>query len=238
MKDEKGTVKHDKAEIVKIVQDFYSRLYASAAPRPQHLQERGIVKKVDFEEIPEIAKDEIRKSIAELKSRKSPGKDRVTTEMLKSGGEELEEALRILFNKCVEEGQIPMKWRNAKVILLFKKRDAGCVENYRLVSLLTVLYKLFTKIITKRFTMKLDFYQSVEQAEFRSGYSTIKYIHAVRTLIEKSIEYNIPLCLAYVDYHKAFDPLEVWAILEAMKKARIHSRYSNLIQSIYENATL
>lgn len=128
--------------------------------------------------------------------------------------------------------------KNAEVIILFKKGDPTCIENYRPISLLSVLYKLLTKIITKRLTNKLDQFQPAEQAGFRKGYSTIDHLHTLRTLIEKSTEYNIPLCLAYVDYQKAFDSMESWAILAAMDEARIDSRYSELFKSTYAGATL
>ena len=56
-------------------------------------------------------------------------------------------------------------------------------------------------------------------------------------LIEKTTEYSIPLYMAFVDYEKAFDSIESWAILAALNKARIDSRYTSLVQHIYENAT-
>ena len=156
------------------------------------------------------------------RNRKAPGEDQVKSEMLKTG----------------EEGRIPNAWKNAEVTILFKKGDSTNIENYRPISLLSVLYKLLTKIIVNRLTNKLEFYQPIEQAGFRKGYSTIDHIQVVRTLIEKCTEYNVPLHLAFVDYQKAFDTLEIWAVLHAMDAARIDSRYSNLIKDIYEHATL
>lgn len=87
-------------------------------------------------------------------------------------------------------------------------------------------------------TNKFDFYQPVEQAEFRRGYSTTDHLQVIHMIIGKAVEYNIPLHLAFVDYQKAFDSIEIWAILAAMDNARIDSRYSKLIQHIYANATL
>lgn len=58
-----------------------------------------------------------------MKNMTSPGKDRITTEMIKMAGYVLEEAIRILFNKCVHQGKIPKAWHNAEVILLFKKGE-------------------------------------------------------------------------------------------------------------------
>ena len=64
---------------------------------------------------------------------------------------------------------------------------------------------LFTPIITTRLEKKLRQNQPIEQAECRSKYSTTYHIHAINQLKEKFREYNIPLCVAFVDYEKAFD---------------------------------
>ena len=63
------------------------------------------------------------------------------------------------------------------------------------------MYKLFTTIITT--TTKLDENRPKEQAGFRSKYSTTDHIHAINQLKEKCREYNIALCVAFVDYEKA-----------------------------------
>lgn len=70
-----------------------------------------------------------------IKNRKSPGEDRVRFELLKSGGKSLLQALKIILNKCLDEGCIPTSWQNSEVGLLFKKGDNTSIENYRPISL-------------------------------------------------------------------------------------------------------
>ena len=123
------------------------------------------------------------------------------------------------------------------ITLLHKKGDITKLENYRPISLLSTLYKLFMKIVTKRNTKKLDFYQPVEQAAFRSGFSTNDHLHVMRTLIEKCNEYKIPVILIFIDFEKAFDSVETWSILDSLDECRVDSRYSNTIRYVYKNAT-
>lgn len=88
-----------------------------------------------------------------------------------------------------------------------------------------------------RLTKKLDDYQSNEQAGFRKGYSTTDHFLTIKLMIEKCNEYQIPIYIAFVDYEKAFDTIETWAIERALQNCRIHSRYIQLIQEISNQAT-
>lgn len=235
MKDQQGTIISDKTGIAEHIKRFYTHLYTSTRPDPRATNK--VICNVGSEDIPEISKQEIKAALRQMKNRKSPGEDRITCEMLKMGGVVIERSLQILLNKCLLEGNIPDTWKNAEMVLLFKKGDNGNIENYRPISLLSHMYKLLTRIITNRLTNKMDAYQPAEQAGFRKGFSTTDHLQAIRILIEKTTEYNIPLHLAFVDFHKAFDSVEPWAFLQAMDDARIDSRYTNLIKAIYKNAT-
>ena len=55
-------------------------------------------------------------------------------------------------------------------------------------------------------------------------------------MIEKSIEYNRPLVLAFVDFENAFDTVEPQAVLSVLQEYRVHYRYTKLIYNIYKNA--
>ena len=76
------------------------------------------------------------------------------------------------------------------MVLIHKKGDNKDLKNYRPISLPGNIYKVFTNIHTLRLTRVLDENQPIEQAGFRSGYSTIYHIHSVDQLKEKCTEYQ------------------------------------------------
>ncbi|CAG9828336.1 unnamed protein product [Diabrotica balteata] len=94
-----------------------------------------------------------------MKNHRSPGDDGLVIEGIKAGGEIILKSVSELFNKCLHEGTIPKDWNNAVRVLLQKKGDNTKLENYRPISLLTYMYKLFTEILTKRLTPLLDMAQ-------------------------------------------------------------------------------
>jgi len=172
-----------------------------------------------------------------MKKGKAPGDDEILTEVLKLGGDVIITQLADLFTQCLREGRVPDNWCNAVIILLHKKGSITDLGNYRPISLLSNIYKLFTKVLTNRLTHTLDFNQPREQAGFRSGYSTTDHLHVVNQLIEKANEYQLPLCLAFIDYEKAFDSIEVPAVLQALIDQGIDDTYVNIIKDIYSKGT-
>ena len=78
-----------------------------------------------------------------------------------------------------------------------KKGPKDDINNYRPINLLSNLYKLFMQIITKRMSKILDENQPVEQAGFRSQFCTIEHLQATNQLIEKVLEFNLRLYIAF-----------------------------------------
>ena len=99
--------------------------------------------------------------------------------------------LVLIFNKSVLTGEYPDELKIAKVIPLFKSGDKTLVNNYRPISLLSIINKLFEKLIYKRlreFLIKFNvLYIYKYQFGFRSGYSTdmalIEIVDNIKTAI-------------------------------------------------------
>lgn len=65
-----------------------------------------------------------------MRNGKSPGEDRITPEMLQMGGKALIETICVLLNTCLMGGKIPDSWKNAEVVLIYKKGVHTNIENY------------------------------------------------------------------------------------------------------------
>ena len=83
----------------------------------------------------------------------------------------------------------------------------------------------------------LDQNQPRDQAGFRRKFSTIDHIYTLNQIIEKTNEYNLPLCVGFIDYEKAFDSVEHFAIFEALRKININETYVQILENIYKKAT-
>ena len=76
-------------------------------------------------------------------------------ETLKAGDETIAKQLAKLYTKCITERRIPKTWKEANMVIFFKKWNRKDIKNYRPICLLSNMYKLFTKIITTRLEEKL-----------------------------------------------------------------------------------
>ena len=72
----------------------------------------------------------------------------------------------------------------------------------------------------------------MDQAGFQSKYSTTDHIHAINQLKEKCHEYNIPLCVAFVDYEKAVDSVQTQAILTSLQEQGMEYVYIEILIDI------
>ncbi|KAK6757667.1 hypothetical protein RB195_015465 [Necator americanus] len=115
--------------------------------------------------------------------------------------------------------------------------DRENLRNYRLTCLLSVLYKVFTKITLTRMSRTLDEAQPQEQAGFRQRFSCLDHIQTVSRVIEVCQEYRLPLVLTFVDYEKAFDSVETNAILSALVDQGVYTSYARTLANYYDRCT-
>ena len=85
--------------------------------------------------------------IRDMKDNKSPGVDGIPPKLLLEIVEQISIPLATVFNLSLEEGIVPLEWKEANIIPLFKKGSRNKSENYRPVSLTSVICKLLERLI-------------------------------------------------------------------------------------------
>ena len=118
-------------------------------------------------------------------------------------------------------------------MVLFKKGDKQDAENYRPISLLSILYKLFAKLVDKRIGPILDAAQSVDQAGFRSGFGCEDHLFTITHLVQTANEYQLPLWVAAVDFQKAFDSVEHASLWTNLRDMGVPAAYIRVLASLY-----
>ena len=183
--------------------------------------------------------DEIHKRIRKLKNNKSSGLDYIRNEFLKKSSINHIQFYCKLFNLILETGLVPDIWCQGMIIPLYKRKGSqDNPENYRGITLLSCLGKLFTACIGERLAnfMQDDSKMGYEQAGFRQEFSTLDHVFTLHAIIEYYKSRKGRLYCAFVDYSKAFDLIDRASLWLKMIKNCVTGKILNVIQNLYENA--
>ena len=136
-------------------------------------------------------------------------------------------------------GIIPSSWSVSLIQPIYKgKGSLDDPDNYRGISLISCLGKMFTALINNRLTIYLDKYNILgeEQAGFREKYSTSDHIFVLNTLINIYQAKDKQIYCAFVDYRKAFDFINRSNLWGKLLEYGINGKIINVIYNIYENS--
>ena len=149
---------------------------------------------------------------------------------------EMEDEIVRLFNFYFVEGQFIDRWRFAEVISLYKKGDATDPENYRLVALLGTLYKIMSRIVTKRILDHAESRMRATQFGFREKQGRADALLAIRIILERVARVSeFDATLLFLDWKKAFDSVAREAALLALENWGIPGKLRKLVSSMLES---
>ena len=164
--------------------------------------------------------EEIFKKLINLKISKSPGPDQIHPRVLKEIANEISPLLCTIFNNSIENAVLPCDWKIADVTPIFKKGDKKCPENYRPISLTSVVCKILESLIRDRIEAHLRDCDmlSNKQYGFLKGRSTILQLLKVFDNISEIIDTGVPVDIIYTDFKKAFDSVPHNRLLIKLKR--------------------
>ena len=183
--------------------------------------------------------DEIRAIIRKLKNGKACGIDHIRNEFLKSCPEPIMQLITDLFNLVLKTGIIPESWCIGMILPLYKnKGSVDDPDNYRGITLLSCIGKLFTAVINSRLTKYIDAVGALgdEQAGFRHGHSTTDHIFTLFAIIQLYIKNGRRLYCAFIDYRKAFDFVDRSSLWLKMLSTGINGNILKVIYNLYDKA--
>lgn len=181
---------------------------------------------------------EIERIIKTLK-KSSPGWDEITSDILGACSSIISHPLVHIINLSLMDGIFPTELKIAKVLPLFKNGDPSQLKNYRPVSILSTISKIFEKIM---YTRLLDFFNKHNvlykyQFGFRKGHSTdmalVTLIEKVSNALEKG-EYVLGL---FLDFSKAFDTVDHAILIDKLQHYGIRGIALKWIKSYINNRT-
>ncbi len=200
---------HDQAEIFN---EYFQEQFSEASNYNVDIDySNDMVNDIDF------STSRIRKILKDVNVNKSAGPDGIHGKVLKNCREGIVYPLSVIFRISYNIGQIPAEWKLANVVPVHKKGPKTAVENYRPISLTSLVMKVFEKIVRDELLAKCRDKLNHNQHGFLPQRSCttqmVDYIDSLST----SINDNIRTDVVYFDFAKAFDSVNHDIILMKLK---------------------
>jgi len=177
--------------------------------------------------------------LSKCKYGKAPGLDRVCYEHYKNAPLSfIVEVLRLL-NFIFLSEEIPTSFRRAIIVPLFKKGDANDASNYRGLSLLDTICKIFTGLILNRILTWIEMNNVLNeyQAGFRKNYSTNNNVFSLCSIVQLNFKKKKKTFAFFVDLKCAFDKLPRNSLFYKLSNLGLSRKIIIILMLLYESTS-
>jgi hypothetical protein len=170
VKDSNGNVISKNEEQIKRCKEHFQEVLNRPPPIITPDIEEGQTLDINIEN---ISRDEMERTIRQLKNGKSGGVNNIPPEVIKAMDNIAVNALHHLINRIWNEEQIPDDWQKRLLVKLPKKGDISLSDNWRGITLLSIQSKILCSVILERIKTEVDTTLRDEQAGFRQECSCV-----------------------------------------------------------------
>ena len=182
--------------------------------------------------------EEILRIISSFVNSKASGPNSIPTEVLKLLAPILCFPLKEIINISFATGIYPDKLKLAEIIPIYKnKGDPHLVVNYRPISLLSNLNKIFEKLVHERLYSFLELHDCIFELQFgfRTKHSTNHALMSLTEMIRNALDNSKFACGIFVDFQKAFDTVDHNILLEKLEHYGVRGLANNWFKSYLSN---
>jgi hypothetical protein len=136
-----------------------------------------------------ITFEEVRKIIGRLENGKAAGIDEINNEIIKYGGEQAHVVIWQLVTLCFETEKAPEEWAKGMIFPIHKEGDKRNPENYRGISLLSIVGKVYTAVLQARLSSWCEKERIIveEQGGFRPGRGCVDQLFTLTSVLKNRV---------------------------------------------------
>ena len=188
-----------------LVLDPVDHIIKTYSKHPSILKINEFVRPTGLFSFTRVGQSGIKKEILELNAKKATGPDAIPPKIIKDACKTLEYPLMELFNTTVDDSNFPTALKYANVSPLFKKDDNTKKENYRPISILPSISKIFERLMFRQVTSYVSKFLSPYLCGFRKGYNAQHALLRLKNIMNISLDKREKIGLFMMDLSKAFD---------------------------------
>jgi hypothetical protein len=173
-----------------------------------------------------VKEQDVKDILSTINVTKAYGPDNLSPRIIKEAGNTIVSVLTRLFNLSLSKGIFPKLWKRANVLPIFKKAEQFFATNYRPISLLCILAKVFEKVIFKYVFnyFRDNFMISMWQSGFLPGVSTVTQLIEIYDQFCRAVSHGKDIRVVFLDISKAFDRVWHTGLLHKLRKHGIKGK--------------
>ena len=156
-----------------------------------------------------ICASDVSRALRSLPAKRSSGSDEIPYQLLKEAGPGIVGPLTTLFNKSLNVQQVPLEWKNAVVIPIYKggRKDRQNPTSYRPISLTSCVARLMEKLLNSQILRYLQSHSLIfqHQSGFLPNHSTVTQLCFLVQKWQMAIDNGEHVQAAFLDLSKAYD---------------------------------
>ncbi len=187
-------------------------------------------------EFKEVSEETVLNLIMNLSTSSGPGISGISSKILKAASITLVPLITSLFNQCLAENTIPIEWKTAVVTPIYKnKGDIDDVNNYRGISVLPPLAKVFEKVLATQMIVYLNKENILFDGQhgFRSDHSCETALHILISEMNRIKSKRLIGLFLFMDLRKAFDLVDPSLLLIKLKHYGFNEKAILLIANYF-----
>lgn len=216
-------------------QKFDAGFYRETIEKHKELQRESYEERNVKEELDrEIEEKETEDAVMRLKLGKAAGCDEVVAEVLKKGGDNIVKALHMLCEKVWTEETLPTDWTRGVIFPIYKDGDKRDPLNYRGITLLSIVGKVYAQIINDRLVKWSEKHKIIveEQGGFRPRRGCPDQLFTLVEILRNRGKRGTYCC--FIDVKKAFDRVFRAGLWERVAEEGVKGKMWRVLVSIYE----
>ena len=148
--------------------------------------------------------------LSKLSKSKATGLDKISCRLLRECSDLIAESLSLIFNRSIIMGIFPNEWKCAKVVPIHKQGKRNCVDNYRPISIIPTVAKVFERLIYDQVFQYITEKKILIncQSGFRGLHSTVTSLLEATNEWAYNIDHGNVNAVMFLDLKKAFDTVD------------------------------
>ena len=183
--------------------------------------------------------NQVKTLLGKINVNKSSGLDNIPNKLLKMAAQIVSQSLTHIFNKSLCTGSFPNDWKLARVIPIHKNGAKYDLNNYRPISIISAVAKVFERIIHDQFYHYLTNHNLLTkcQSGFRASHSTVTALLETTNKWSVNIDNGLLNGVVFIDLKKAFDTIDHKILLQKLAHYGVDQNSSTWFRSYLSDRT-